>query len=333
MAAMLVGAICAQQACSQTATGQPASNDAASAAGALTQFVRTFNTHNAAALGNLWAANGLHVSEDDGVRLEGRAAIAKGYGALFAGDPNCELSVQTGGTRQIAPSVISVDGVATVSHTQGYETRSRFTAILTKEGDGWQVNEVRERRQLAAGTTPLAQLDWLVGQWTGKSDDAEIQVEMHWADNRNFLMGRVTHERAGETTGEVLHIIGWDVEQQCVRSWQFAHDGGYAEGIWQPDGDKQWLNKLVVKYADGRRGSLIHVVTRTADDELALRTIDREVDGAWEPNSATVTLTRRGRNAATTASSGPAKSGPTGASADGTGPTSPPAASISSEAE
>ncbi len=282
------------QAAAQPPAAAPAGDQGPTAA--VGAFVRAFNSHDAAALGRLWGENALHVSDDDGERLDGRAAIVQAYDKLFATDPKCELTLKTDSSRPIAPTVASVDGVANVRHTDGQTTSSAVTAILVQRNGHWLVDQVHERDLpgIPSSAPQLAALAWLAGEWTGQLGDSQVVLDLDWAPNMGFMMGRLEHRRGGATTHEVFHVVGWDAEQQCLRSWQFSGDGGFAEGVWQPDGDHKWLNKLVAKFPDGRRGSMTHALTRISDDQLTLQTLDREVDGEPQPNTQPVTLSRSG---------------------------------------
>lgn len=297
-------ALAAISALARAQSPAPPATDAKGPTAAVGAFVLAFNGHDATALGKLWTDAALHVADDSGERLEGRGKIVEAYGKLFAADPKCALTLQLGAPLLVAPTVASVDGVAELKHTDGSPTRSAVSAILVQQNGQWLLAQVHERDlpALPEAAPQLAALDWLAGEWTGGSENAgggdQVSLNLHWAPNLSYMMGGLEHRHGGETTHEVFNVIGWDAEQQALRSWQFASDGGFAEGVWQADGENKWLNKLVAKFADGRRGGLTHVLTRTSPDQLTLQTIDREIDGEAQPNVAPITLIRQG--AATT---------------------------------
>jgi hypothetical protein len=112
-------------------------------------------------------------------------------------------------------------------------------------------------------------------------------------------------EQGGATTRTGTQVIGWDAEQQCIRCWLFDGSGSFGEGTWLPDGDKKWINKMVMKLAAGHRGSLTQVYELSDDGKLTIATIDREIDGEAQPNGSPVSLVRPGSEPAATEKSAP----------------------------
>lgn len=312
-APLLLAAVSGTRASGQAPATAP---DAKGPTGAIGAFVLAFNSHDAVALGKLWTENAVHVSDDTGERLEGRQKISAAYAKLFADDPKSVLSLQLGAPRLLAPTVASLDGVATLRNSKGVETRSAVSLVLVQQNNQWLVAQAHESDlpSLPESAPKLAALNWLAGEWTGQGEDnQQVLLQLHWAPNLGFMMGRLAHSQGDAFAHEVFNVIGWDAEHQSLRSWQFASDGAFAEGVWQAEDPNKWLNKLVAKFPDGRRGALTHVLTRTSPDVLTLQTIDRDIDGEPQPNSSPITLTRTGSKPAASpapAAAPPAKTQP-----------------------
>jgi len=280
--------------------------DAKGPTAAVGAFMLAFNSHDTAAVGKLWTEGAVHISGDTGQRLEGRDKIAAVYAKLFAEDPKLTLTLQLGAPQLLAPTVARLEGVAHLGHSGGAVTHSGVSLIMVQENGKWLIAEARESDlpPVPAAAPQLAALDWLAGEWTGHAQgDQHVTLQLHWAPNRTFMMGRLEHLQGESVAHEVFTVVGWDAEHKSLRCWQFASDGGFAEGVWHADHPNQWENRLVAKFPDGRRGALTHVLTRTGPNEITLETIDRDVDGEPQPNVAAITLTRRG--AATTPTAAP----------------------------
>jgi uncharacterized protein (TIGR02246 family) len=260
----------------------------------LAAYIRAFNHHDAAAVARLWKADAVHVSKNSGVQTTGRQAIQDAYAALFKGDPKCQLQITVSQLRFVTPAVANLECIADVKHTSGETSRSEFSALILLEGSNWFVDKVQETDLplVPASTVQLGRLGWLVGNWVDETKDGRVTNETHFADGGSFLVRSYHMEQDGAVVRAGTQVIGWDAEQKCLRSWLFDTSGSFGEGTWLPEGENKWVNKLVLKLADGRRGSLTQVYERAGDDKLTVTTIDREIDGQAQPNGAAVTLSR-----------------------------------------
>jgi uncharacterized protein (TIGR02246 family) len=262
----------------------------------LAAFLRAFNGHDAAAVAKLWKEDALHVAKDSDTRTAGRAAIQAAYAQLFKDDPKCVLNIVAKEIRAVTPNVVNLECIADVRHTNGDVSRSEFNALVVQRGSTWLIDQVHENDVplFPAATENLSPLAWLVGNWTDDSKNGRVANETHWAMNGAFLVRNYQLEQNGAVARQGTQIIGWDAEHKCLRSWLFDGSGSFGEGTWQPEGDNKWVNKMVLKLPDGRRGSLDQVFQRAGDDKLTIETIDREIDGKAQPNGPPVSLVREG---------------------------------------
>jgi hypothetical protein len=67
---------------------------------------------------------------------------------------------------------------------------------------------------------------------------------------------------------ELTEVIGWDPDQNAIRSWIFAGDGRFAEGTWQRDGDT-WNVRIEGRGRD--EGAVASCTLEPAGDGLAIR--------------------------------------------------------------
>lgn len=266
-------------------------------AGVIEALAKAFNEHDAEALAALWKEDAVHIAKTTGRRTEGRKSLQDAYAKLFKDDPQCKLTASIGAARLVTPSVVHVDGLSDEQHTNGEISRSEFSAILVQKDGNWLIDQVQERDVLLASpaATHLSELNWLLGKWRDETQEGWVENETHWNSTLNYLVRNYRAEAQGVTVHEGMQIIGWDAEQECMRSWLFDGDGSVGEGTWQRSGDNKWINKMVLKLADGRRASMMQVFQPAGENKLTVETVDREVDGEARPNSGPMTLSRPGQ--------------------------------------
>ena len=103
----------------------------------------------------------------------------------------------------------------------------------------------------------LEPLEWLLGEWVGKTDNGTVLVSSRWSDGGNYIVREFLARSAdGEEIGGTQRI-GWDATKGQVKSWSFDSQGGTGEGYWQND-SKHWVVESKEVLADGQ------VVTATA---------------------------------------------------------------------
>lgn len=259
----------------------------------LATLVKAFNKHDPEAVAALWEPQGL-LNRSGSDRLEGREAIANAYAELFKQDPQAQLEFQFLSERAVTPDVVRIEGHADVRHSGGEVTRSDVNATLVEHDGNWLIDEVNESETTlpSLAASPFAQLDWLMGRWTGEVPGGEVVNDIRLADNGHYLVRTYRQEEQRATTREGTQIIAWDAEQNAFRSWLFDAGGAFGEGIWYAESPSKWINKLAIVLPNGRRGSLAQVFKLSGDGKIEIQSIDRSVDGAPQPNSPAVSMVR-----------------------------------------
>ena len=141
-------------------------------------------------------------------------------------------------------------------------------------------------------TSPLDELEWMVGQWVDEGENSNITTSCSWTKNRKFLTRsfRITIDGQLSLTG--MQVIGWDPIAGQIRSWTFDSEGGFGEGRWMRDGNR-WLVKTSFVLASGKRASAVNVITYVDRDTLRWQSIGREIGGELLPNIPEVTVVRK----------------------------------------
>lgn len=284
-----VGTIAGPQYERSAAAGEPVDKDLAALGKALEA---AYNAHDAQTLSALWTEKAVYRSSSTGTELAGRQAIQDAYARLFAEQPQGKLLVEVRSAKAKTQDMAVLLGVAQVTNSNEPATRSLFEAALERVDGKWLIARVDETdlaAEAAAGLSPLA---WLEGRWVEELSSGRVVSEFHWADGGSFLLRNYWCDRQDAPRLQGTQVFGWDAEQACIRTWLFDSTGSFGEGYWLPDGPSRWVNKLVVKLPDGRRAAVTQVLERIGENELTLQSIDRDIDGAAQPNGPLATLVR-----------------------------------------
>jgi uncharacterized protein (TIGR02246 family) len=195
-------------------------------------FTQAFDTGDAKKIAAQWTENGSLVDEA-GQAFKGRKAIEDEYAKLFKDHPGARIEILVQSVEAPSPAVAIEDGAATVFTKDSPPTSSRYTAVHVQQNGKWLMATVRESHVDAPSNYGRLQaLDWLVGKWQAKSDDAQVDTDFHWIANKSFLMRNYTVRRAGAIASSGVQIIGFDPLAARIRSWSFDSSGGYGAGMW-----------------------------------------------------------------------------------------------------
>jgi len=144
----------------------------------------------------------------------------------------------------------------------------------------------------APQTSPLEDLDWMVGTWVDEGEGSKVTTTCSWTNNRKFLKRSFSVTIDGHLSLEGDQFVGWDPIEGRIRSWTFDSEGGFGEGRWLRDGNR-WLVKTSYVLADGERASALNVYTYVDRDTLKWQSTNREVGGELLPNVPEVTVVRQ----------------------------------------
>lgn len=275
---------------------------AAEIRGMFAAYLRDFNRHDSVAVAAHWADAGESVDLASGDVTAGRDAVRDVFTALFAADADATIDIDVASVRPVRHDVAVVDGQTRLGFTDGGSAASRFSAVVVKQDGRWLVESLRESpvpgaETAAATARPLDELAWLLGAWEDVGEGVTASTQCFWSAGRAFIVRShaVRPERAPEsrpTAGdtripgllpaadadsrELTEIIGWDPEQQAVRSWIFTSTGRFAEATWTKAGD-DWTVRVEGRGRDAgaacectlQRVGIDGLVVRCSSDALA----------------------------------------------------------------
>lgn len=264
-------------------------------------------------LAAMWTPDG-DIVDDDGRVMNGRATVAATAPVDAAARPAFELRETS--LRFLSADVAVEDGAVQVKPPGSTAVHTgHFTALWVRQAGGWKLAGLRESRIDAAAAAPkLADLEWMVGEWTivdetagrrpaaaaaapstGPSDQPAMEVSVRWDEGRMFLVREMKLVRQTPTgqsaAAHITQRIGWDPLSRQLRSWSFGSDGSHAESTWTREGDT-WIARAMAVMPDGSQTSTLNLYTYDGADRCTWRSLPTHVGGEHLPQ-VTMTMVRK----------------------------------------
>jgi uncharacterized protein (TIGR02246 family) len=315
--------------------GQPPAPAAASkpdaareaAAAAIRAATRTYrealDRGDGKTLAALWTPDG-DIVDDEGRVLNGREAVAA-IAPATADAPRPTFRIEETKLRFVSADVAIEDGTVAVTPPGTTAALSGwFSATWVKHEGSWKLTALRESRISAPADAPqLADLDWMVGDWTvvEAAPDADavtggaaaapaqapaartpLEMSVRWNDTRTFLLrdlkvaGPAAAGTAGAAGGDVqdrpptlqlTQRIGWDPLSRQIVSWSFGSDGSHGEGIWTRDPTAEgttWIARTMAVMPDGTQTSSLTIYAYDGADRCTWRSVPTHVGGEHAPH-------------------------------------------------
>jgi hypothetical protein len=194
-----------------------------------------------------------------------------------------------------------------------------FSATWVRHDGTWKLSCVRESQISSSHGTPrLADLDWMVGDWTVVEDHPDrepaagslpptpagrppMEVSVRWNATRTFLLRDMKiADPAAPSGGDAgdglpaMHItqrIGWDPLSKQIVSWAFGSDGSHGEATWSRD-DDTWIARTMAVMPDGTQTSSLNIYTYDGTNRCTWRSVPTHVGGEHVPH-VTMTMIRK----------------------------------------
>ncbi|MEN6458970.1 MAG: SgcJ/EcaC family oxidoreductase [Thermoguttaceae bacterium] len=256
-------------------------------------FVKSYNDHDAKAIGQLFTRDGMTSDEEDNV-ARGRDAIEQVFANVFKNHPKTQITNEIESIRQAGPAEAVETGVTTVIVAPGAPAqKGRYRVIHVKRNGTWQMASATELPEDTWNGGPaMKQLDGLAGDWVDESPDGLVLSSYRWSDNHRFLYGQFTVQIGGKPAMTGTERIAWDPLKKTIRSWIFDSEGGFGEGIWSRQGNV-WTVKIAGVTRNGKTASGTRIITPLAKDRLTVQTVERVVDNEKMPDGEKILIVRR----------------------------------------
>jgi len=269
------------------------SADEAAIRKAAASYVEAFNKHDAKALADLWSPDAVYLNRTTGEEVYGRAAIAQQFTDLFKEQPQLKLEVNVASVQFVSPNVAVERGTAKFLAPNEEPEEIEYSAVDVKRDGQWLLDRVTDKNKEVAPShyEQLKALEWMVGEWTADTDNAEVDLVCNWTKNRNFLT-RAFKLTIGDDSFSGLQIIGWDPATKAIRSWTFDSNGTFAEATWEKRGDR-WFLRNKGTLPDGRTATMVNVMKQVDENSFTWQTIERTAGDELLPNIDEILIVRR----------------------------------------
>lgn len=257
-------------------------------------YVQAFNKHDAKALADHWSPDAVYLNRTTGEEVVGRSAIAEQFTALLKEQPEIQLEVNVDSIQFISPNVAVERGTTRILAPSAEPEEIEYTAVDVRQDGKWLLDRVTDKPKeiVPSHYEQLKVLEWMVGQWTSDSENAEVELDCSWTKNQNFLTRSFKITIDGDTTVSGMQMIGWDPATKTIRSWTFDANGTFAEATWEKIDDR-WFLRNRGTLADGRSATMINVMKQVDADSFTWQTIERTAGGELLPNIDEIQLVRR----------------------------------------
>jgi hypothetical protein len=133
-----------------------------------------------------------------------------------------------------------------------------------------------------AAPHPLTELNWLLGEWTGLTDNATVYVSAHPCESGAFIEREFVVKREGQPDVGGTQRIGYDPVSGRLKCWTFDSLGGFGDGYIEHDGDT-WIIESDETLADGAQSSTTAILKPLGDDRFEWQIDRARVNGASLP--------------------------------------------------
>jgi uncharacterized protein (TIGR02246 family) len=252
------------------------------------RFTTAYNKKDLDEIVTVFAEDVEMVNEIDQSIVRGMDEISAYFEESFREKPDRQMALEVGAVRLISDSAAIEDGVIHFSVAGGENTESiAYTATLVRgEDETWKIAETRQLRVVseAGRAAILSELDWLVGEWTLKTDDLQMDVWFDWSPGDNFLLGEaLTTTDEGERMITEIRI-GYDAGRNVIRWWTFDDAGGFGGGDWIREKANQWRVESRGVTADGERTSASQRLNNDGESTVICESRERFLDGEALPD-------------------------------------------------
>jgi uncharacterized protein (TIGR02246 family) len=246
-------------------------------------FSQAFNKGDLDALVGFWTEDAEFIRES-GKTYKGREAIRSLLKASLAENKGSKQSIKATSIHFIKPDVVSAEGVVTVTTPDGETDSGRYAAIWVKRDGKWLISSMRDLPDTTDEDTPeavtrLKQLAWMVGDWQDKDAKGLVTMSVRWGPHQTFLIQHFTVKTADGKEIQNTQRIGWDPQEEKIRTWLFDSSGGFGTGHLTRRGNT-WEEEFEGVLPGGQDTTAVNTWRFVDDNTAEWTSREREVDDA-----------------------------------------------------
>jgi uncharacterized protein (TIGR02246 family) len=241
---------------------------------ATADFIKAVEKGDAKAVAASWTEEGEYI-DDDGTTIRGRAAIEAAYAKAFASKNHPKVEVTIESIRFPSKDSAIEEGYAKRYRDNSEQpTASRYSVLHVREGGRWLMAVLREWPDEGVS---LRDLDWLIGTWEAKTDEAEVRTTYGWDAKKNSIRCQIAIKSPSRNVTATQFLLK-DPRTGQLRSWTFDDDGGFGDGTWTHDG-KRWVIAATGVQADGGELTATNIMMPVDKDTFTWQSTERTLDG------------------------------------------------------
>jgi len=245
-------------------------------------------------IGSLFAPDATLINLSASDTREGSEDILAYYKENFDEREDATVTLASSAITVKEPQTAVAVGKMDLTFSTGEKESIAFKALFQKGADNvWLVKRWTEATLSTAPSfyEQLKGLDWLVGSWTNGDDDSTFTSKNQWDKYKNFLTQSFSLDILGQKELFGRQIIGWDANEEKIRSWIFDSEGGFGACSWYQEGDS-WYVPVRYTMPDGSLASSTQIYKKIDDATYQFSTTNREINGQILPNIGPFTLTK-----------------------------------------
>lgn len=256
--------------------------DTAAVRAAGKKYVAALRRGDSEAMRKMWTREGDYI-DASGQSYSIRKLLSQDEKSSAKGDA-AEVKSKDSTIRFITPDVAIEDGTTGErASSNGESISGRFTAVWVKRDGDWLLDSLRESEVVApAAKDRLQELEWLVGEWIGKTDDGVILVSSHFKDDGRYIVREFIDRGNDHATATATQRIGWDAETGKIKCWTFDSQGGVGEGTWQRDGNR-WVVEMADVLSNGEKTTVSAVYIPSGDGRFVWESGGAKLEGESVP--------------------------------------------------
>jgi len=262
-------------------------SDRAAVLAAVESMTKDFSKGDVKALVDHWTNGGEYI-DGDGDVISGRAALEKAYGEFLSKNKDHRVGFEPGEVRFPSRDTAIAEGFMKLRRGKSAElTVAKANILLAREDGNWKVVVLKE---FEGGGSSVRDLEFLIGTWSAKGENAEVRTTYEWTANKSFVRCRFSIQKDGKTqTG--MQMIGEDPESEALKVWTFEDEGSVGESIMRREG-KRWIMEARAAMKNGSIMTATNILTPIDGDSFSWQSVSREVDDEAVPDLAPVKVMR-----------------------------------------
>lgn len=253
-------------------------------------YLEAFNKRDARALAGLWASTGEYTGPD-GRTVKGRENIQQSYVEFFKENSEARVEMEVKSTRVLAETTAVEEGTLKLLLPGREPEVTNYTAIMVREKDNWLIASVKETDVDPSELVRIADLGWLIGNWSAKRGAREVITSYRWDANKVYIVGEIEVKEDGKTINRANIRITKDGVLGALRSWTFESTGAVGEALWVRDGER-WLMEASGHLPEGAVMNVTNIFVPVGPNEFTFQSVDRAIDGQALPDLPPLKVTR-----------------------------------------